>query len=116
MNPNGSNGDTEGYERLQEVETIVREGLKKHCKDRFLFDIEVNRQSDDFGDSDGEPYLNIAIVLDTNSINENETPWLLQYITMLRNRLMEIGVEEFPVTSFFLKSEWARIKATSESA
>ena len=100
-------------ERLEEIAAIAREGLEAHYKERFVFDVEVHREFDVFGDGDGEPYLKIEVICDTVDLKQLEDPWLLDYLTMLRNRLMEVGVEEFPVTSFFSKPEWERMKRPS---
>ena len=96
------NRDDEG---LEQIATIVREGLEEY-KVGFTFQVVVDREPNDFGDGDGEPYLDIAIICDANNVDEIRAPDLVGYLTTLRNKLVESGVEEFPVPSFFLRSEW----------
>ena len=99
-------------EGLKQIATIVREGLEEY-KVGFAFDVVVDRESNDFGD--GEPYLDISIVCDANDVEELRVPDWVGYLTTLRDRLVESGVEEFPVPSFFLKSEWEGLTRSSGS-
>ena len=116
MNQSQAIVPNEEDERLKEVATIARAGLEGHYKGKFSFEVEVHREFDVFGDGDGDPYLKIEVICDTEDLKQLEDPWLLDYLTMLRNRLIEVGVDEFPVTSFFSKPEWERIKRTSGSS
>ena len=79
------------------------------------FHVVVDRESNDFGDGDGEPYLDIAIICDANNVEELRVPDLVGYLMTLRDKLVESGVEEFPVPSFFLKSEWEGLTKSSGS-
>lgn len=97
-----TNQDEEG---IRQIAAIVREGLEEY-KVGFSFQVVVDREPNEFGDGDGEPYLDIAIICDANDVDELRAPDLVGYLTTLRDKLVESGVEEFPVPSFFLKSEW----------
>ena len=81
----------------------------------FTFHVVVDRESNDFGDGDGEPYLDIAIICDANNVEELRVPDLVGYLMTLRDKLVGSGVEEFPVPSFFLKSEWEGLTKSSGS-
>ena len=47
------------------------------------------------------------------ALDECEPVWLGAFLTGLRISLVKAGIGEFPVPSYFLKSEWPKTKATS---
>ena len=111
---NGTIAPNQADEGLKQIATIVREGLEEYNVG-FTFHVVVDRESNDFGDGDGEPYLDIAIICDANNVEELRVPDLVGYLMTLRDKLVESGVEEFPVPSFFLKSEWEGLTKSSGS-
>ena len=68
------------------------------------------------GPRGGEPYLDISIVCDANNVEELWAPDWVGYLTTLRDKLVESGVEDFPVPSFFLKSEWEALTKWSKDS
>ena len=111
---NGTVAQIQDDEGLKQIATIAREGLEQY-KVRFKFQVVVDRESNDYGDGDGEPYLDIAIICDANNVDELGASDLVGYLMTLRDKLVEIGVEEFPVPLFFLKSEWEGLNKHSGS-
>ena len=61
-------------------------------------------------DDEHDTYLDIAIAFDIDDRDECEPEWLGAFLTDLRMSLVEVGIGEFPVPSYFLKSEWAQTK------
>ena len=80
-------------EGLRQIATIAREGLEQY-KVGFKFHVVVDRGSNDFGDGDGEPYLDIAIICDANNVEELRAPDLVGYSLTLRDKLVESGVDQ----------------------
>ena len=83
-------------EVLGKIENIVRDGLEDHFKGKVTLDpIEANRDQYD----DEDRFLYILIVVD-GSLDEFDEEWTVGWLTELREKLVDIGVEEFPVPLF----------------
>ena len=96
-------------ERFEQVKEVVREDLEGHFRDRLAFDpIVVHQAVDEFGDGDGEVYLRILIVFDGDQ-GLLDPAWTVGLIRRIRPRLIDAGVEEFPVPSFIKSNEWKRM-------
>lgn len=96
-------------ERFEKVKEAVREDLEGHFQDLFVFEpIVVHQDVDEFGDGDGEVYLRILIVFDGDQ-DLLDPAWTLGLIRRIRPKLIDVGVEEFPVPSFINRVEWQRI-------
>ena len=95
-------------ERDRIVRKIMRETLaERFTDDEFIFDpIVVVPTVDEWGpDSDGSTYLRILVVYDGD--RENLSPgWTGFLIRLIRPKLIEEGIEEFPGPEFVGKSEW----------
>ena len=61
--------------------------------------VPVWRAPQGSGPRGGEPYLDISIVCDANNVEELWAPDWVGYLTTLRDKLVESGVEDFPVPS-----------------
>ena len=66
-------------------------------------------------DDEHDTYLDITIAFDVEAPEDCEPGWLVTFLTELRTSLMKAGIEEFPVPSYLLKSEWDQIKEGSGS-
>lgn len=92
-------------EAKEKVKAIVRNALEKRFADDFIFDpIVVIPEVDDYSD-DYLEYLNIIIVFDGDQANLDPS-WTGTLIGRIRPHLIAAGIEEFPVPSFVVKSEW----------
>ena len=108
----GALAQDEPDEVLEQVRSIARGLLDDHYRDGFTTDIEVRRE-ESMADDEHDTYLDIAIAFDTEDRDECEPVWLGAFLTGLRMSLVKAGIGEFPVPSYFLKSEWPKTKATS---
>jgi hypothetical protein len=97
---------------LEQVRSIARGLLDDHYGDGFATDIEVHRE-ESMADDEHDTYLDITIAFDAEDPKDCEPAWLATFLTELRTSLMERGIEEFPVPSYLLKSEWDQIKEGS---
>ena len=97
-------------ERRETVARIVRETLEERFAGDFVFDpILVMPAVDEYGDGDGETYLQIVIVFDGDQALL-DPGWTSGLIRRIRPRLIEAGVEEFPSPSFITRAEWPRME------
>ena len=96
-------------ERFDKVKEIVRQDLEGHFRALFTFDpIVVHQAIDEFGDGQGEVYLCVLIVFDGNQ-DLLDPAWTVGLIRRIRPKLIDVGVEEFPVSSFIKRTEWQGI-------
>ena len=92
-------------ELREKAASIVAEKLEERFGDEFVFDpIMVIPKIDDYGE-DYFPYLDIYVVFDGDQANLDPS-WTAGMAGRLIPQLMELGVDEFPVTGFVAKSEW----------
>ena len=94
---------SESLERAQRVaETVLREQLDDVVFDRVL----VKPDMDQFDDDDGE-YVEVKAIYEgrRERLRSERT---LQLRRILRERLLDAGVTEFPVLYLIMKSEWDR--------
>lgn len=92
-------------EAKEKVKTIVRNALEKRFADDFIFDpIVVIPEVDDYSD-DYLEYIHIYIVFDGDQANLDPS-WTGTLIGRIQPHLIAAGIEEFPVPSFIIKSEW----------
>ena len=61
-------------------------------------------------DDEHDTYLDITIAFDAEDPRDCEPEWLVAFLTELRMALVKVGIEEFPVPSYLLKSEWEQVK------
>lgn len=66
-------------------------------------------------DDEHDTYLDITIAFNADDPADCEPGWLVAFLTELRTSLIQAGIEEFPVPSYLLKSEWDQIKEGSGS-
>ena len=96
---------TNEQEMHQRVSTIVQEELDHHFRQHPTFGpIIVQRAVDEF-DEDVPVYIDIKIIFDGDQ-EDLDPHWTSGLIRRIRPKLLEIGVEEFPVPSFIEKNEW----------
>ena len=100
-------------EVLEQVRSIARRILEGHYGDGFATDIEVRRE-ESMADDEHDTYLDITIAFDAENPEECEPEWLVAFLTELRTSLLDVGIGEFPVPSYLLKSDWEQIKEGSE--
>ncbi len=99
-----------GGERREKVAEIVRETLEERFADDLVFEpILVMPAVDEYGDGEGETYLQIVIVFDGDQ-KLLDPGWTSGLIRRIRPKLIEAGVEEFPSPSFIAKAEWPRLE------
>ena len=97
-------------ERRETVARIVKETLEERFVGDFVFEpILVMPAVDEYGDGDGETYLQIVIVFDGDQ-ELLDPGWTSGLIRRIRPRLIEAGVAEFPSPSFVTKAEWPRME------
>lgn len=102
--------------RREKVAEIVKETLEEHFADDFVFDpVLVMPAIDEYGDGNGEPYLQIMIVFDGDQ-KLLDPGWTSGLIRRIRPKLIEAGVEEFPSPSFITKAEWPRMERKLHNA
>lgn len=92
-------------ETKEKVREIVKSDLDEyHYRDIVFGPIIVEQEVDEF--DDGAPvYVDIKIIFDGDQ--ENLAPhWISGMIPRIRPKLIEIGVDEFPIPSFIAKNEW----------
>ena len=90
------------------VANIIREMLDAKFGDTLVFDqIMVKDQVDIV---DGMEYLNIMIIFDGDR-KYLDPKWTVGLTGRVRRKIAELGIYEFPVTSFSEKSEWEAVLA-----
>ena len=100
---------TPTQERDEIVKTIVRETIEERFKDEFVFDpIVVIPTYDEWGDGNGELYLEIIIVFDGDQ-KRLDPGWTVSLVRRIEPKLIAEGIEEFPSPTWVNKSEWRRI-------
>ena len=93
----------DSLERAQRVaETVLREQLNDVVFDRIL----VKADMDQFGEDDGEYVAVKAIYEGRRERLRSERTSQLRRI--LRERLLDEGVAEFPILYLIMKSEWEK--------
>ena len=95
-------------ERDEKVIAIVRKFLnERFTEDEFVFDpIVVIPTYDEWGPhATGELYLNILVVFDGDQKNL-EVRWTGELIGQVREKLLDLDIEEWPSFSWIAKSEW----------
>ena len=88
----------------EQAASIARTILDGHYGVGFAQDIEVRRQ-ESMADDEHDTFLDITIVFDADDQEACDPGWLVTFLTELRTALVEVGIEEFPVPSYLLKSE-----------
>ena len=93
----------ESLKRAQRIaETVLREQLDDVVFDRIL----VKPDMEEFGEDDGE-YVEVKAIYEgrRERLRSERTSQLRR---ILRERLLDEGVTEFPVLYLIMKSEWDR--------
>ncbi len=96
-------------EAQKKVADIVKEMLTERFSSIEFGPIRVVPAVDEFGDGDGEEYLRILVVFDGDQ-KTLDARWTSTLIRLIRPKLFDVGVEEFPSFSFISKSDWPRIE------
>ena len=97
-------------EKLDKVASIVAAILEERFGDEFVFDpIVVIPKVDDYYIDDVFPYIHTYIVFDGDQA-KLDPHWTAGMARRLIPRLTEIGVDDFPVTSFVSKSGWKQME------
>lgn len=92
-------------ETKQKVSEIVRIDLEQRLRQHIAFGpIIVQREIDEF-DDEAPAYIDIKIIFDGDQ-KYLDPQWTSGLITRIRPKLLEIGVDEFPLPSFIAKNEW----------
>lgn len=94
---------------LEQVTSIARRMLDGHYGGGFAKDIEVRRE-ESMADDEHDTFLDITISFEAEDPKECDPEWLVTFLTELRTSLVEVGIDEFPVPSYLLKSEWQQVK------
>ena len=96
-------------ERLEKVSTIVSGVLQDHFGDEFVFDpiVAIPKVDDHFSD-DVFPYIHIYVIFDGDQtkLDPSRPVGMSGMAGRLMPLLTEIGVDEFPVTSYRSKADW----------
>lgn len=88
----------------RKVSDIVKTDLDGRFRQHLVFDpIMVEQEVDEFDDE--ASYIRIRIIFDGDQ-KHLDPQWTVGLITRIRPKLLEIGVEEFPLPSFIAKNEW----------
>lgn len=96
-------------EALQKVGAIVRDTLEGHFHGRLTFPV-VDATRDKHDDEDR--YVYITIVLDGNMEQfGDDEEWAIGWLTNLRDKLVDSGVDAFPLPSLIERSEWEEMNA-----
>lgn len=89
----------------QKVSEIVRTDLDQGLRRHLAFGpIVVDREIDEFAD-DAPAYVHIKIVFEGDQ-KHLDPRWIAGMIPRIRPKLLEIGVDEYPLPSFIAKNEW----------
>lgn len=112
--------NTQNSEKIQKARDIVCRAIHSH----FPNDLEAQRRMDqivvgdpivvdaavdEFGsDASGKPYLKIWIVYDGNQ-DQLDVGRTTETMDLIRSRLLEAGIEDFPSASWVEKSEWLQL-------
>ena len=93
-------------EKLDKVAEIVATIMEERFGDEFVFGpIIVIPKVDDYDMDDIFPYLDIYVIFDGDQ-KKLDPGWTLGMSGRLIPLLKEIGVDEWPITSFRSKSDW----------
>ena len=99
--PRAANGHFPG----EEIAAVVARALEDQFAGEFVFNpIFAIPKIDDYGE-DVFPYIHIYIVYEGDQANLDPR-WMAGLAGRIRPLLAEIGVHDFPVTSFRSKSDW----------
>ena len=90
------------------VANIVRETLVKKFGNAFVFDPIIVKPGVD--PVDGMEFLSIMIVFDGDQ-KLLDPGWTLGLRRRIRPKMAELGIHDFPSTSFTEKSEWEAVMA-----
>lgn len=92
-------------ETKEKVREIVQADLDEHYHRGIAFGpIIVEWDVDEFDDR-APVYVDIKIIFDGDQ--KNLAPhWISGMIPRIRPKLMEIGIDEYPIPSFIAKNEW----------
>ena len=92
-------------ETKERVREIVQSDLDEYYHRGIAFGPIIVEPEVDQVDDRAPVYLDIKIIFDGDQ--KNLAPhWASGMIPRIRPKLMEIGVDEFPVPSFIAKNEW----------
>ena len=95
------------------VTEIVRETLAERFGDIVFDPIRVIPALDEFGDGEGEEYLRIVVVFHGDQ-KALDARWTSTLIRLIRPKLLDEGVKQFPSFSFVGKSEWPQFARSLE--
>ena len=93
-------------QQADEVEKIVREILDERFHGQFVFDPIVVRNA---VDHDGLDYIRIYIVYDGDQ-KQLDPGWTAGFAGRLIPKLMELGIDEFPIKSFVDRAGWDAVQ------
>ena len=93
-------------QQADEVEKIVREILEERFNGQFVFDPIVVRNA---VDHDGLDYIRIYIVYDGDQ-KLLDPGWTVGFAGRIIPKLMELGIDEFPIKSFVDRAGWGAVQ------
>ena len=89
----------------RKIGAIVKTDLDGYFHQKLVFDpIIVEREIDEFIDDD-PAYISIRIIFDGDQ-KHLDPKWTVGLIRRIRPKLLELGVQEFPLPAFIAKNEW----------
>ena len=89
---------------------MVHEDLSGRFEGELEFGpINIVEEIDQYGD----PYLHILIVFDGDQ-SKLDSKWTVGLMTRLLPQLLDLGIRQFPSTSFFSKADWEIVKERGE--
>ncbi len=89
----------------QKVSAIVKTELDQRFPQNPAFGPIIVQRAIDESDDEAPVYIHIKIIFDGDQ-KDLDPHWSSGLIRRIRPRLLEIGVEEFPIPSFIKKTEW----------
>lgn len=104
----GSEAVLSGEEARLKVIEIVRDGLEEHFKGRLTFPILAAS----IDEMDGSQYVYITIVID-GKVEQmiEDKKWAVHFFPELWSKLVDAGVEAFPLPEVIAKAEWDELDA-----
>ena len=108
----GSDAVLSGEEARRKVIEIVQNGLQEHFKGRLTFPVLAAA----LDEIDGRQYVYITIVVN-GKVEQmiDDMKWAVRWFPNLRSRLLEAGVEAFPLPEVIEKAEWDELDARDRS-
>ena len=94
---------------LLRVGEIVRDTLEGHFHGRLTFPV-VEATRDRYDDEDRYVYITIVLDGSMEQFGDDEE-WAIGWLPSLRDKLVDSGVDAFPLPSLIEKSEWEEMNA-----